>query len=315
MKQKILVGAGGTATAYHIGERIYQNYSDTFDFYVCDTNPAYLVPSSNFAKKFFRVPEINDHDYKKEMLNLFTEEGIHIYVPLIDNDVYTFFSDQKGSMTKFVSPKNEACKILGNKIFTYAHLENHGIKVPFCYNDHLSAIDKDGTYFYKPILGFGSRNSGLIKGEDVHQIDLKSYVIQELCATPEVTIEVYNFSGTVKSICRERLQTKAGVCTKARLFYSEELNSIAKKICEIFEMPPAFCFQVMKNDNSFCVTDLNPRLGAGTSMSTAAGWSLVDAFLDTLAGNGDTSEKHLKEINSDIIVLRVYKDIIMSLNK
>ena len=106
------------------------------------------------------------------------------------------------------------------------------------------------------------------------------WLVQEVCRPPELTVEVYNSEGTLCSLCRERLEVKSGVCTKARVFRDAELTRLAENLARNLQLPVAFCFQVMKNSaGKWVITDVNPRLGAGTALSSVCGWSLAAAAL------------------------------------
>jgi hypothetical protein len=135
-------------------------------------------------------------------------------------------------------------------------------------------------------------------------------LVEEFCHGPEITIEIFNTKGLFSTICRERIETKGGVCTKARIFFDSNLQTLAKRICAVISLPPAICVQVMKNsNNTWVVTDVNPRLGAGTSMSSAYGWSLGSALFAYLL-NRDPRQ-WFTEQKKERYIVRTYQDIVM----
>lgn len=309
--KRILLGAAGTATSWHLSKVINENFSKELELFLSDSNPSKLVASSIFTKNYFQVPLANHKDYEKVLSEILEKYKIDFYIPLIDHDVYLFHSDRKDLNTKLVSPNRKSGNILSNKLKTYEFLNNNEIRVPQCFTDQ-TQLDSRFDYFIKPLLGFGSRGTGIINSKTIQKSDFENNVIQEKLSGPEITIEVFNHSNGIKTICRERIETKAGVCTKARIFHDTILHDIAIKICNCIEMPIAFCFQVMKSkNNDWVLIDLNPRLGAGTSMVSKVGWSLSHALLATLLGEENPFD-HLKDLDKETFVVRTYEDIILS---
>jgi carbamoyl-phosphate synthase large subunit len=45
---------------------------------------------------------------------------------------------------------------------------------------------------------------------------------------------------------RERIETKAGVCSKARLFHDDRILEIANAIGSVVGLKGAFCFQILE---------------------------------------------------------------------
>ena len=78
--------------------------------------------------------------------------------------------------------------------------------------------------------------------------------------------------GPVQAVCRERLEVKAGVCTKARVFTDPQIGDLAERLGAGLGLEGAFCFQVMRDAaRGWVVTDVNARHGAGSRMSAAVG--------------------------------------------
>jgi carbamoylphosphate synthase large subunit len=318
MRKNILISAGGTATAWHLASLIKSEFNEYFNLYICDINPDYLVPASKLADKFIQVPSINSLGYKDTMINLFKENNIDIFVPLIDFDVYTFPCDdpilKKINVFSTGVKQSSSAKLRNKKILSY-YLEENNINVPKVYST-LSEIEKIETdeILLKPISGFGSRGvKKVTKEESYKYIGNQDILLQEICQGPEITVEVFNSKGVIKSICRERIEIKSGVCTKTRIWHDLDLHEIAVKLCNILELPVAFCFQVMKNSNGeWVVIDLNPRLGAGTALVSACGWSLASAALAEWSNCGKDPMEYLNPISGEKFVTRVYKEIVMN---
>ena len=316
MKKNILIGAGGTATAWHLASLVCQKFATSFNLFVCDINPPYLIPAARLAQRFFQVPRIDRPEYHSHMLALLAEHSIDIFVPLIDADVHGFPTDS-AELTKLgvrsTGIPSSTSTAIGNKRNMSAFLEKHGFLVPKTVSLDEVANQPGRRFFAKPERGFGSRGARIAEAQEVlHAVAREpDLLIQELCHEPEVTVEVFN-NGTVLSLCRERLESKAGVCTKARIFSDNALHSLAVRLCAVLDLPIAFCFQVMTGaEDKFVITDINPRLGAGTALSTAYGWSLASAALVCWGNLSHDPLDFLKTFPCDKHVVRVYQEILM----
>jgi hypothetical protein len=83
---------------------------------------------------------------------------------------------------------------------------------------------------------------------------------------------------------------------------------MARDLASSFELRGTFCFQVMMQNEQMVLTDLNPRPGAGTSMSQAYG---VDFFAANfaLAWHEDFLT-YLPDIDDTVYVTRQYIDLV-----
>ena len=316
LKKNILISAGGTATAWHLSSLVSEKFASYFNLFVCDIYPSNLIPASRLAQRFFQVPRISDPDYHTYMLALFAEHSIDIFVPLIDGDVHGFPTDDPELARLGVRstgiPKSTSA-IIGSKRNLSAFLENHGFLVPRMVSSKELANGPCRRFFLKPEQGFGSKGARIAEAEEALRAVAREsdLMIQELCNEPEITVEVFNQS-TVLSLCRERLETKDGVCTKARIFVDDALQSIAERLCGILDLPIAFCFQVMTGKGGeLLITDVNPRLAAGTALCTACGWSLASAALASWGDLPFHSLDFLRTLPGDKHVVRVYQELVM----
>ena len=311
IRKKILILAGGTATAWHLCNLIKNCFVEQFELYVGDINDRNIIPASTLSDKYFQLPPINDPVYYSYMLNLLEEEKINIIVPLIDSDLM-FFSNDNPDLLKLnilsTAPTTNTMEICKSKSKISELLANNGLPVPKQYKQN--DIDPEKTYFVKPDSGFGSRGVAVLKGKDIDFSE--KIIIQEVLQHPEITVEIFKKDDFLTYICRERLEVKSGVCTKARFFYDKGLENIIHRIDALLQFPLASCIQFMKNDdNKWCMTDLNMRLGAGTALSSSAGFGLASGFLSVSYGKDDF-KNYLGKVIDNQVVVRVYSEIKMS---
>jgi carbamoylphosphate synthase large subunit len=315
-KKNILISAAGTASAFHLAEVVQQRFSKSFDLILCDTNPKHLVPSAAFTHRFYTVPAAKDPAFRKTMLDLFVREKTEIYIPLVDTDVYAFPCDDPELRELGVlstSPPAKSVDALRNKRLLAGWLRSHSLPAPQVFRrDELDKADPHKKYFVKPEEGFGSHGTSFMTTAEIMQLADSlngGLVLQEACLSPEITIEVYNAHGTVRAISRERLEVKCGVCTKARLWIDREFTMLAELLCQQLVMPVAFCFQVMKNpQQDWVITDVNPRIGAGTSLSSVCGWSLAVAALAEWGQLPENPLDFLQTFEGNRYAVRAFKD-------
>ncbi|MCX6791670.1 MAG: ATP-grasp domain-containing protein [Candidatus Gottesmanbacteria bacterium] len=311
-KINILISPAGMAAAYHLTVLARQYFSDDVSIHLCDTNPGYLIAASTRAASYTQITPFIDRNHRKQLLDIMKQKSIDIFLPMIEQELCTFPSDDEDLARIGIRCVSIPCTIISlvqNKRFMIRFLSNHGIPVP--HEMTKKEIRRRGIYFAKPIDGYGSKGSMRISGEDVAPyISSGTMLVEELCKGPEVTIETFNTKNLFSTICRQRLETKGGVCTKARIFFDPTLHTLANRVCSLLPLPPAICIQVMKNSKKqWVVTDVNPRLGAGTSMASAYGWSLGSALLSYLLDRD--SKQWLTKQKRDVYVVRTYQDIIM----
>ena len=113
----------------------------------------------------------------------------------------------------------------------------------------------------------------------------------------------------IRVVCRERIETKSGVSTKARLFEDDELSRFARTIAVGLKLKGSFCFQVMRNSHGWVVTDVNPRPGAATAMCALTG---NDFFAATFAYHwGEDARVFFRPLNGEQFVTRQYSEFLM----
>ena len=198
-------------------------------------------------------------------------------------------------------------EICSDKYKTYHWLKENDLPTPETYL--LDDLDLDMEYLIKPRSGFGSTVQKLTGRLAKQTINSENFIAQELCTSPEITIDVFNDKSKkqFRYLCRERIETRAGVCTKAKIFINPELEKLARVIADKLSLS-YFCFQVMIIDEQWVVTDINPRYGAGTAMCSAVGMDFYSAMIaDVLELE---PEIYFSNFNSEAYVTRQYRNIL-----
>ncbi len=309
--KRILVTAGGTATAWHITQTAKEFFPHELEIQVCDTNEPEYVPAVTSAAKVHKVPPVISPDYPDMIGMIIDDEHINCIIPLIPREAYLFAGDGdfiKQHNVLSAAPELKTTELLADKQNMYKTLTSLGIPTPRVYTkDELSDSE---IYLLKPRLGFGSSGIRVIHGNEPVPDDC---VVQEYCHGDdydEITVEIYNGKAGLHIFARRRVATKAGVCVKMEPVDPAPFFPYIQKLVTSVACPAAFNVQFLQNEGEWKLFDCNLRPGAGTALSTAAGFQLVRAFLAELAGL-PVDEEWFRIDDSVRTVLRVYQEIVV----
>lgn len=312
MVKRVLIGSAGTGNAFSTCMALRRRSDIKIILSTADINPAHLVTSSLLADRHFIVKPYMDNGFVQQIQNIIGENQIDTFLPFIDAEISIaaklFENGLLPGVESLQVRNSHVAEICENKLLSFKFLKNHNINTPATIEP---GSDKSREIFIlKPLCGFGSKIKK-VRSEEVENLpDKEKFVLQEICEGPEITIDVsrskeFDF---FRFVCRERIQTKEGVCTKARLFFDEELGEMARLIADSLHLH-SFCFQVMKLNGRWAVIDINPRLGAGTSMSYSAGYDFFGAMLAIMWN--ENPAKYLPEFQRECFITRQYSEFLM----
>ncbi len=317
MSRRLLVSSAGAGSAHAVIAAARRVYGTDVHIVGMDINPAHLIAATPLLDRVHRVPRSDDPGFRDAVLDIVRAERIDRYVALLDHERSLgarWEADGDLGPTTVSAPGPDAAAACGDKLATARWRTPHGLDTP----DTRLARDWPADQlpaFTKPRQGIGSIGARLIETHDelAGIRDDDRSVVQTLCAPPEVTVDVFRSSDgrVVAAVCRERLETKAGVCTKARVFHDDALQRIARVIGDGLDLRGAFCFQAMRDaaDEHWLVTDVNARPGAGSPMSAAAGFDTVGAML-VAAFDGRVASDLLATVAPECYVTRFYDHVV-----
>ncbi len=281
------VGAAGTGTAYGLCRSVRNHFGARVQIIAADINPSYLVPASAVADAFEQVPAVSHNRFPATLRERLARHGVDTYQPILDEEIVLAAQMEADGQIPpgiiVLAPTAQVAFVCLDKLETAKRLVEAGLPSPRTTLIEHARWVPEGV-FAKPRLGRGSVGVRLVRSEA--ELDgLRGeigLIAQEVCVRPEVTVDAFRARNhkLFRAVGRERIEVKAGVCTKARVFEDEELESLAYRLCLAFDLWGTICFQVMqRGDGSWAITDVNPRPGAGTRMSAAAGVDLLLASL------------------------------------
>ena len=313
----VLIGAAGTGTSFALATRLRATWGADVRIVGMDTNPPELVTTSLLCDAFHEVPRADDPSFAGALESVLAAETPATYLPILNDEIAlasTLAVSGRASGIDIVAPAPEVAELCRDKLALAEWLTGHGVDCPqTCLPDDRSG---PGPWFMKPRNGFGSRGTRLVGDECLLAAspdDLHGMILQEACRAPEVTVDSFfdAAAGEGRALCRERLETKAGVCTKARVFHDDDLGDMAARIGAALGQRGTICFQVMRADDRWVVTDLNLRPGAGTAMTCAAGFDVLSALLACRWEMPTEPYFADSALDRDIIVTRQYAEFVM----
>jgi carbamoylphosphate synthase large subunit len=311
---RVLITSAGAGNAFAAVRSLRKHWKDEVFIVTCDINPKHLVSSSLFSDEFEQIPFWYDNNYKNKLYEIINKYQIDTIIPFIDNEIILIadlINEKQIANRINVQVKDEnIARLCNDKLQTYKWLINNNLPAPKT-SPIEAPFDKD-TFILKPRFGFGSVVQTINRAEIETLTDKSGYILQEVCEKPEITVDVcysrkfdyFNFA------CRERIETKSGVCTKARIFKDIEIGKISLNIAKILKLS-SFCYQLMMLNDRFVITDINPRLGAGTAMSEAIGFDFFGSMFSILWGK-DPSVHFLEDnLKQERFVTRQYYEFVM----
>jgi len=311
----VLISSAGTGVAFASALALRRNWGNSINILTADINPGNLVTCSLLSNKHIQVPLNQSNEFRETLKTIIIDEEVETYVPIIDNEIFIGALLYKEGIIKqnikLQVKDPDIADICLDKYRTFLFLSECNILTPHCYLTDEPFNIEDGL-IVKPRRGYASQYERLLEAGDTSRYSADTFLIQQECDKPEVTVDVcYDPNRNFFSyVCRERLEIKSGVCTKARLFYDNEIGDLAFRIADKLKLS-SFCFQLMRYKKQWAVTDLNARLGAGTPMSVAAGLDFFSAMFAILWQ--DDPSVFFQTLQKETFVTRQYADFVMNL--
>lgn len=255
---------------------------------VADTNPRELVAAAADADAFERVPAAADAAFRTAFAAAVERHGVDTWIPIHDAEIVAAAAAREaGTLPASVvvtAPSAAAARLCGDKLAVAEALAAAGVGSPVTVRGDMAG-DWSGPCMVKPRDGVGSRGARLLADPHLRTPEEASaaYVLQEPCTAPEVTIDAFRSArdGWFAAACRERIDVRAGVATRCRVFSDPQLERFAQATAETLGLTGAYCLQAMRSTagDRWLVTDVNPRLGGATRMSVVAGMDFHAAMV------------------------------------
>lgn len=313
--KRVLIGAAGTGTAFGAIAALRRVWSEHVYIVAMDVNPRHLVTASLLANHFEQVPAVASAQFLDVLAKIIRTHNLNTYMPLLPTEIALVAKlkaqNHLPATVSVLTPSPISSAICADKLELTRCLSSTGIAVP-----HTAIASNPfpaDNYFIKPRKATGSRGASKISSAQLHNVsgnEADEWIVQEICSGPEITVDAFYSPEQefLHAVCRERIEVKAGVSTKARLFMNAELEKLAARLADALQLTGSFCFQVMRGASNWVVTDVNPRPGAGTAMCLL---TRNDFFAATFAYLWEEDPRvFFCPINGDVFVTRQYAEFL-----
>ena len=320
IKKNIAIGSTGSSTGFGAVDALLNNSELKFSrVFACDINPAYLIAASHIADGYIRLPQLQIEDQCEAIAEMLLLNKVDVFYPIHDKEI-KIVATNKHIFDQYniiaCCSDEEAVMLSSDKLLLASQLKETRITYPE--TTELSDCYKvSAPVIIKPKSGVGSKDTFKIFTQaqfDRIISELKDqwvhFIIQKWYDEPEVTVDCFvdperNF---VRTLCRQRLETKAGVVTKARVYTDESCDATALALADHLGLRGAFCYQFRTDHltGSRPIIDINPRIGGGTAMSVKLGMNFPVAHINYFLGY--RSEKLFLRPKHECYVTRSYSE-------
>lgn len=303
---KLLLTAAGTGTAYSYAlakAKHFQNLS----LFSADTSPAELVTTSLYATEHVIFPTFTEDDYLPHLNNAINQHGIEFYLPIIDQEIAFSSTSQENINCRVIANNPSFCRAATLKSQYRTLVQNTPVLTPNQLSE--SEFLESAKAVAKKDGSFGGRSTK-IKTSRSEPVAVDSlWTLYEYIDGREFTVDCFPLGSSTVTSIRERLETKAGVCTKTRILNDNALVEFAQILVDRFELTHPFCFQTRLRDGVHYLIDLNPRLGAGSAMSALNGLDFFSAHLALICGEDPSA--YLQKMHTNCVITRQYCEYLM----
>lgn len=285
--RSVLVCAAGSSTGFSLVSAARRRFGCDVRIVTMDTHPAHLVAASEEADRHVVCRPADDAGFAEDLRAAIDAFTVGTVVPLLPLEFVTASRLRDGGeidgAVRVLAPSSKASLLCADKFLLARSLAAASIPVPETWVLPDAPIAE--RLFLKPRVGWGSRGSRLAAHEADRALldppDRERWVAQAPCDGPEVTVDVYRApDGSLsRALCRERLEVRAGVSVKCRIFRDDRLEVAACAAAEALGLARTSTVQFMRLHGEWVVIDVNPRPGGASSMSALIGSDFVLAHL------------------------------------
>lgn len=295
-KIKILVSAAGRRVA------LIQAFRESAEKLGCpleiiatDCSPDWS-PACQIADRYYQTPRCTHPQFIASVLDIVKKEQIDLLIPTIDTELIPYANEQDAFLKEgcriHISNK-EAVLIFRDKYQTMQTLAAAGISIPetFLLKD-FTIKDKSASFsplILKPLDGSCSQGLLPILNENdlpkLSTVNPNKYLVQTLLNGDEYTVNCYfNKGKLITAVPHYRKLVRAGEVCFAETAHPPNINDIAEKIGQVFQIEGAICFQGFYHENQFSVIEINGRFGGGYPIAHHAGATMTQWLLEEKLG-------------------------------
>lgn len=316
-QRRLIVGSAGGANAFGTIRSVRDRYGDRVFVVAIDTHPRELVAASALADAFVSVPAASDPTFPAALCDIAGRYPGSSYLPVHDDeiDVSTRLAAE-GTFPQgldLIAPPNRVVRLCGDKWAMHRWLTARGLPSPRTMPATPAALAAmPRPVILKPREGSGGQNFRRVRDPgELEGMDSGDWLLQEALEKPEIGLDVFlSRDGRIfRCACREYLEVRATVATRARIFEDRALAMIAERLVRELPLHGASLIQVMRDlRGTWCITDVNPRVGSATRMCVPCGLDFAAANLADFWG--EPTHAMLPVLTGEYYVARQYEEYV-----
>ena len=246
----------------------------------------FLAPGLYLSHKRYLIPRFEDPNFLTELITIARRENIHFIYPCLDPLLEILCENREKIEDKtgaeIVMSPAESIKLCRDKWNLYTFL-NGKVNMPLTLLFEHANLPKDMNFpvIVKPRFGSGSRDIYIANNEEeliFYAKKVPSPIIQEYIQGKEYTVDVLvDRKGKCRiAVPRRRIDVRSGISVKGKIEFREDLINLANRLTKLIKFFGPINFQAIINHSSdeYFLTEINPRISGGMSLTIRAGYNL-----------------------------------------
>jgi len=284
------------------------------------TDCSEYAPAIVEADAYYIVPRMKEEGYLDCILDICKTEKINMVLPLQEDELILTAENADKYREIGVCPiisdvsKITLCR---DKYALNQWLNENGISAveTMLAKDYVDGSKSYETVFVKPRDGAGSVNTFPAHSKQFIRALLEEskeeYIVQPLMKGKEYGVDTYVDLCSGKVIAcfvKEKLRMRAGETEKSVSVINEKVEALAVEAVTRLGLRGPIDMDIMENDGTYSILEINPRFGGGYPHAHACGVN----FTDYLATNGKGIENEIKrdKYPENVVVMK-YSEIVV----
>lgn len=260
---------------------------------------------------------IIERDWKSEdLIDICLENEIFYVLPWLDKDIDRLYQNKhlfSQMNIHILADLSEGARLCNDKLLITRYLMNK-----ISYVNRLVPLTNVRKYpiVLKPRIGSGSVGVRIIR--NLRELEILNYnpensILVEYNQGTEYTVDYFSYKGVASNIVpRKRIKHRAGEALIFKTENNSELINKTKELCQLLCLDGPGNMQYIYNvdEEVFQVTDINPRLAGGVTLSIAAGVNyskLLELYAEYIDHNSSNTIIPEFEVNWNLVASRYQK--------
>lgn len=288
----VLVTSIGSTTAISAAKALRKG-KETYRIVGTDIYPSSEIPGTIFCDAIYQVPRYDSPDYIAQIIEICKKEKVEFIIPILDQEVEMIAKEKEMLLNEGVTAcvsDYKTVQTCNDKLATFEYFNKRNINTPRVY------LPKEKQMFFlrfplfmKPRRGVSSKDCYTVNNQEEYEVLVQRIdepIIQQQLSGKQYVIDVVNDtqSNNITAVVRHEISAKSGLGVKAVTALNEQLRAYAVMIAEKIKIQGAANVEVFVDGDKISLIEINPRLSAGSIISTAAGINIAELTIEAFSG-------------------------------